>query len=143
MLFRLCPGPSGGFLKKEAHQFQFIWLEWNSYNSCIQFHIFWPRSSIFKLKFSPAQGCIVVGDYFLIHVVFFQNLFVEIFFHCVLIAKFLCKVAQGAVFSKDWNSTSITIIHNPKHVRINPIGSDVYFERLRTGGWQLKNCELV
>ena len=40
---------------------------------------------------------IVVGDYFLIHEVFFQNLFVEILFHCVFIAKFLCKVARGEI----------------------------------------------
>ena len=37
----------------------FIWLEWNSCNSSMQFHIVWSRSSIFKLKSSPAQVCLV------------------------------------------------------------------------------------
>ena len=45
------------FWKKRPANFNFIWLEWNSYNSSIQIHIVWSRSSIFKLKSSPAQGC--------------------------------------------------------------------------------------
>ena len=45
------------FWKKSPANFNFIWLEWNSYNSSIQIHIVWSRSSIFKLKSSPAQGC--------------------------------------------------------------------------------------
>ena len=44
------------FWKKRPANFNFIWLEWNSYNSSIQIHIVWSRSSIFKLKSSPAQG---------------------------------------------------------------------------------------
>ena len=56
MHFRLCPAPSGGFLEKEARQFNFIWLKWNGYNSSIQFHIVWSFSSFFKLKCSLDQG---------------------------------------------------------------------------------------
>ena len=44
------------FWKKRPANFNLIWLEWNSYNSSIQFHIVWSRSSIFKLKSSQAQG---------------------------------------------------------------------------------------
>ena len=43
--------------KKRPANFNFIWLEWNSYNSSIQIYIVWSRTSIFKLKSSPAQGC--------------------------------------------------------------------------------------
>ena len=44
------------FEKKRPANFNFIWLEWNSYDSSIQIYIVWSRSSIFKLKSSPAQG---------------------------------------------------------------------------------------
>ena len=57
------------FWKKRPANFNFIWLEWNSYNSSIQFHIVWSRSSIFKLKSSPAQGCSSRNEVF----VFTQN----------------------------------------------------------------------
>ena len=42
------------FWKKRPANFNFIWLEWNSYNSSIQICIVWSRSSIFKLKSSSA-----------------------------------------------------------------------------------------
>ena len=44
------------FWKKKPANFNFIWLEWNSYNSSIQFHIVWSRPSIFKLKCSLDRG---------------------------------------------------------------------------------------
>ena len=45
------------FCKKRSANFNFIWLEWNSYNSSIQFHIVvWSRSSFFKLQCSVDQG---------------------------------------------------------------------------------------
>ena len=47
------------FWKKRPANFNFIWLEWYSYNSSIQFHIVWSCSSIFKLKSSPAQGWVI------------------------------------------------------------------------------------
>ena len=47
------------FWKKRPANFNFIWLEWNSYNSSIEIHIVWSRLSIFKLKSSPAQGCAI------------------------------------------------------------------------------------
>ena len=45
------------FWKKRPANFDFIWLEWNSYNSSIQIHIVWSRSSIFKLKSCSREGC--------------------------------------------------------------------------------------
>ena len=57
------------FWKKRPANFNFIWLEWNSYNSSIQIHIVWSRSSIFKLKSSPAQGCICLA-----YVQWFKNI---------------------------------------------------------------------
>ena len=45
------------FWKKSPANFNFIWLEWNSYNSSTQFHIVWSRTSIFKLKCSLDGGC--------------------------------------------------------------------------------------
>ena len=62
---------------------------------------------------------IVVRNYCFNTCSIFSESFCRDFVSLCLIAKFLCKVARGAVFSKDWNSTSITIIHDPKHVRIN------------------------
>ena len=47
------------FWKKRPANFNFISLEWNSYNSSIQIHIVWSLSSIFKLKSSTAQGCFI------------------------------------------------------------------------------------
>ena len=44
------------FWKKRPANFDFIWLEWSSYNSSIQFHIVWSRPSIFKLKCSLDRG---------------------------------------------------------------------------------------
>ena len=44
------------FWKKLPTNFNFIWLEWNTYDSSIYFHIVWSCSSIFKLQSSPAQG---------------------------------------------------------------------------------------
>ena len=44
------------FWKKSPANFNFIWLEGNSYNSSIQLYIVWSPTSIFKLKSSPAQG---------------------------------------------------------------------------------------
>ena len=55
------------FWKKRPANFDFIWLEWNSYNSSIQIHIVWSRSSIFKLKTSPAQGWPFYGYFFISH----------------------------------------------------------------------------
>ena len=55
------------FWKKRPANFNFIWLEWNSYNSSIQIHIVWSRSSIFKLKSSPAQGCFCILEGPLVH----------------------------------------------------------------------------
>ena len=47
------------FWKKRPANFNFIWLEWNSYNSSIQFHIVWSSTSIFKLKCSLDGGCLI------------------------------------------------------------------------------------
>ena len=44
------------FWKKRPANFDFIWLEWNSYNSSIQIHIVWSRSSIFNLKSISREG---------------------------------------------------------------------------------------
>ena len=44
------------FWKKRPANFNFIWLEWNSYNSRTHFQIVWSCSSIFKLKSSSAWG---------------------------------------------------------------------------------------
>ena len=50
------------FWKKRPANFDFIWLEWNSYNSSIQIHIVWSRSSIFKLKSCSREGwCLCYG----------------------------------------------------------------------------------
>ena len=49
------------FWKKSPANFNFIWLEWNSYNSSIQFHIVWSRIPIFKLKCSLDGGCLVLN----------------------------------------------------------------------------------
>ena len=45
------------FWKKRPANFNFIWLQWNSNNSSIQFHIVWSCSSFFKLKCSVDHGC--------------------------------------------------------------------------------------
>ena len=49
------------FWKKRPANFNFIWLEWNSYNSSIQFHIVWSHFSFFKLKYSVDGGWYVFG----------------------------------------------------------------------------------
>ena len=45
------------FWKKRLTNFNFLSLEWNSYNSSIQFHIVWLRSSFFNLECSVDRGC--------------------------------------------------------------------------------------
>ena len=46
------------FWKKRTTNFNLIWLEWNSFNSSIQFHIIWSCSSFFKLTRSVDLGFI-------------------------------------------------------------------------------------
>ena len=55
------------FWKMRPTNFNFIWLEWNSYNSSIQLHIVWLRASIFRLKWTLDRGC---SEYYILGVLF-------------------------------------------------------------------------
>ena len=47
------------FWKKSPTNFNFIWIEWNSYNSWTPLRIFWSCISVFKLKCSLGGECLL------------------------------------------------------------------------------------
>ena len=56
MHVRICLMPSSSFLKERPANVNFIWIQWDSYDSRTHFWMVWQYSSIPKLKPSPAQG---------------------------------------------------------------------------------------
>ena len=51
------------FWKKRPANFNFIWLEWNNYNSSKQIYIVWSCSLIFKLKSSQWCGHLLITSF--------------------------------------------------------------------------------
>ena len=56
MHVRMCLMPSSSFLKERPANVNFIWIQWDSYDSRTHFWMVWQCSSIPKLKPSPSQG---------------------------------------------------------------------------------------